>query len=199
MSISAQDVKKLREMTQAGMMDCKKALEETGGNFEEAMDYLRKKGTDIAAKKATRATAQGSVFSYIHPGNKVGVLIEVNCETDFVARNPEFLDLCKDLCMQIAASQPQYVSPEAVPEAVLAKEREILAAQVAESGKPANVIEKIVEGRIRKFYEDTCLLEQPFVKDTDKKVRDIVVEKIAKTGENISVARFVCYRIGEQA
>jgi elongation factor Ts len=197
MSISAKLVKDLREKSGAGMMECKKALVEVGGDIEKAMDYLRKKGADIAAKKSTRDTGDGSVFSYIHPGNKVGVMVEVNCETDFVARNPEFLDMCKDIAMHIAAASPRYVSSDDVNQAILDKEREILTAQVAESGKPANIIQKIVDGRINKFYEEYCLLEQVFVKDTSKKVKDVLVEKIAKLGENMTVSRFIRYKVGE--
>ncbi len=198
MSISAQDVKKLREITGAGMMNCKKALQETNGNIDEAVDFLRKSGAALAAKKASRDTNEGAVYAYIHPGSKVGVMVEINCETDFVARNPEFTGLCKDIAMHIAAMSPKYVSIESVPEETVAKEKEILAAQVLETGKPANIVDKIVEGRIKKFFEDSCLLEQTFVKDSDKKIKDVLIEAIAKLGENMTVGRFIRYKIGEE-
>lgn len=195
--ISAASVKELRERTGAGMMDCKKALVETGGNLEKAVDYLREKGLAAAAKKSGRVTAEGLVESYIHGGGKIGVLVEVNCETDFVAKTDEFKSLVRDIAMQIAAAKPEYVSREEVPEKVIAKEKEILSAQAANEGKPEKIIQKMVEGRIEKYYKEVCLLEQPFIKDTDKTVQQLVTEKIAQIGENISVRRFVRYELGE--
>jgi len=195
--VSAAEVKKLRDRTGAGMMDCKRALEEAGGDMDKAVDILREKGLAKAAKKADRVTTEGLVTSYIHGNGKIGVLVEVNCETDFVARNDEFKTLCHDIAMQIAASNPQYVSRDDVPEEVVDKERAILKAQAMNEGKPENIAEKIVEGRLEKFYEETCLLEQPFIKDTDKSVQDVVNEYIAKLGENITVRRFARYVLGE--
>ncbi|SFR01649.1 translation elongation factor Ts [Desulfoscipio geothermicus] len=195
--VTAAMVKELREKTGAGMMDCKKALKETEGDMEKAVDYLREKGLSAAAKKAGRVTAEGLVDSYIHAGGKIGVLIEVNCETDFVAKTGEFKELVRDIAMQVAAARPEYVSREEVPEHVVAKERDILAAQAANEGKPEKIIQKMVEGRLEKFYKEICLLEQPFIKDTDKTVKQLVTEKIAKIGENISIRRFVRYELGE--
>jgi elongation factor Ts len=192
--ISAQAVADLREKTGAGLLDCKKALTEAGGNVEEAITILRKKGAASAAKKADRATKEGVIESYIHVGGKVGVLIEVNCETDFVARNDDFRAFVKDLCLQIAAASPLYVSREEVPEADLQKERDIAAAQV--QGKPPAAVQKIVEGKLEKFYSTVCLIDQPFVKLPEKSVKDMVTEKIAKIGENIQIRRFVRYQLG---
>lgn len=193
-TITAQMVNQLREQTGAGLMDCKKALVEANGDFEVAHDILRKKGIASAAKKSDRATNAGLVHSYIHLGGKVGVLIEVNCETDFVARNEEFQDFVKDLCLHIAASSPLYVSRTEVPEAEVAKEREIAAAQVA--GKPPAAIEKIVNGKLDKWFGTIALLDQPFVKDQDKTIKDVLTEKIQKTGENIQIRRFTRYQLG---
>ena len=187
-------VNDLREKTGAGLMDCKRALVETSGNVEEAITILRKKGAASAAKKADRTTKEGLVESYIHVGGKVGVLIEVNCETDFVARNDEFRAFVKDLCLQIAAANPLYVSREQVPADELAKEREIAAAQVL--GKPPAAVQKIVEGKIEKHYSTVCLVDQPFVKLPEKTVKEILTEQIAKTGENIQVRRFVRFQLG---
>lgn len=195
--ITAAMVKELRERSGAGMMDCKKALVETAGDLEKSVDFLREKGLASAAKKSGRITAEGLVESYIHAGGRIGVLVEVNCETDFVAKTAEFKELVRDVAMQIAASRPQYVDKEEVPESIVAKEKEILAAQAANEGKPEKIIEKMVEGRIEKFYKEICLLEQPFIKDTDKTVQQLVTEKIAKIGENISIRRFVRYELGE--
>jgi elongation factor Ts len=192
--ISAQAVADLREKTGAGLLDCKKALTEANGNVEEAITILRKKGAASAAKKAERATKEGVVESYIHVGGKVGVLIEVNCETDFVARNDDFRAFVKDLCLQIAAASPLYVSREEVPEADLQKERDIAAAQV--QGKPPAAVQKIVEGKLEKFYSTVCLIDQPFVKLPEKSVKEMITEKIAKIGENIQVRRFVRYQLG---
>jgi len=192
--ISAQAVADLREKTGAGLLDCKKALTEANGNIEEAITILRKKGAASAAKKAERATKEGLIESYIHVGGKVGVLIEVNCETDFVARNDDFRAFVKDLCLQIAAASPLYVSREEVPEADLQKERDIAAAQV--QGKPPAAVQKIVEGKLEKFYSTVCLIDQPFVKLPEKSVKEMITEKIAKIGENIQVRRFVRYQLG---
>jgi elongation factor Ts len=193
-TISAQAVADLREKTGAGLLDCKKALVEANGNVEEAITILRKKGAASAAKKADRATKEGVIESYIHVGGKVGVLIEVNCETDFVARNDDFRAFVKDLCLQIAAASPLYVSREEVPEADLQKERDIAAAQV--QGKPPAAVQKIVEGKLEKFYSTVCLIDQPFVKLPEKSVKDMITEKIAKIGENIQIRRFVRYQLG---
>jgi elongation factor Ts len=192
--IPAQAVADLREKTGAGLLDCKKALTEANGNVEEAITILRKKGAASAAKKAERATKEGVVESYIHVGGKVGVLIEVNCETDFVARNDDFRAFVKDLCLQIAAASPLYVSRDEVPEADLQKERDIAAAQV--QGKPPAAVQKIVEGKLEKYFSTVCLLDQPFVKVPDKTVKDMVTERIAKIGENIQIRRFVRYQLG---
>ena len=192
--ITAKMVNDLRLQTGAGLLDCKKALTEANGNVEEAITNLRKKGAASAAKKADRATSEGASESYIHVGGKVGVLIEVNCETDFVARTDEFKSFVKDLCLQIAAASPLYVSRDQVPEADLAKERDIAAAQVV--GKPPAAVQKIVEGKIEKFYSTVCLVDQPFVKQAEKTVKEILTEKIAKTGENIQIRRFIRYQLG---
>jgi elongation factor Ts len=187
-------VNDLRGQTGAGLLDCKKALTESNGNVEEAITILRKKGAASAAKKADRTTKEGLIESYIHVGGKVGVLIEVNCETDFVARNDEFKAFVRDLCLQIAAASPLYDSRDQVPEADLAKEREIAAAQVV--GKPPAAAQKIVEGKLERFYSTVCLVDQPFVKVQEKSVKDILTETIAKTGENIQVRRFVRFQLG---
>lgn len=197
MEISATQVKELREKTGAGMMDCKKALAETNGDFEKAIEYLRKKGIASAAKKAGRATKEGLVNAYIHGEGKVGVLVEVNCETDFVARTEQFRTFVKDVGMHIAAAQPQWVRPEEVPADIIAKEKEIAVAQMQASGKPAAVLEKIAEGKIKKFYEDTCLMNQAFVKDPNKTIEQLLKETIAGLGENISVRRFARFVLGE--
>jgi elongation factor Ts len=193
-TISAQMVNDLRAQTGAGLMDCKRALVETKGNVEEAITLLRKKGAASAAKKADRLAKEGVIESYIHLGGKVGVMIEVNCETDFVARNDEFRAFVKDLCLHIAAASPLYVSRDQVPEADLASERDIAAAQVA--GKPPAAIQKIVEGKLEKFYSTIVLLDQPFVKVPEKTIKEIITEQIAKTGENIQVRRFVRFQLG---
>ncbi len=192
--ISAQAGADLREKTGAGLLDCKKALTEANGNVEEAITILRKKGAASAAKKAERATKEGVIESYIHVGGKVGVLIEVNCETDFVARNDDFRAFVKDLCLQIAAASHLYVGLEEMPKAVLQKERDMAAAQV--QGKPPAAVQKIVEGKLEKFYSTLCLLDQPFVKLPEKTVKDMVTERIAKIGENIQIRRFVRYQLG---
>lgn len=197
MEISASLVKDLREKTGAGMMDCKKALTEASGDFEKAVEYLRKKGIASASKKAGRMTKEGAVTSYIHGEGKVGVLLEVNCETDFVARTEQFRQFVKDLAMHIAAANPQWVRPEEVPASILEKEKEIAIAQMQASGKPAAVLEKIAEGKLKKFFEDHCLLQQCFVKDSSKTIEQLLKETIAGLGENISVRRFARFVLGE--
>ena len=198
MAISAADVKKLREQTGSGMMDCKKALEEACGDFEGAKDVLRKKGIAVAAKRADRAASEGAVYSYIHGEGRVGVLLEVNCETDFVARTDNFQGLCKELAMQIAASQPKWVSREEVSEADLERERAVLVEQAKAEGKPDHIAEKMVEGRMRKFYEEYCLLDQEYIRDDDKKVQDLVEDFTGQVGEKIVVRRFVRWALGEE-
>lgn len=195
--ITAEMVKQLRERTGAGMMDCKKALAQTDGDIEKAIDLLREKGLAAAAKKASRLAAEGVVESYIHAGGRIGVLVEINCETDFVAKTDGFKALVKDIAMQIAASSPVYVRREEVPEADLEHEREVLRAQALNEGKPANIVEKMIVGRLEKYYKEVCLLEQPFIKDPDKTVNQLITENIARIGENISVRRFTRYQLGE--
>lgn len=197
MSITATQVNELRKATGAGLMDCKKALTETGGDHEKAVDYLRKKGLAAASKKAGRAATEGLVGSYIHAGGKIGVLVEVNCETDFVAKNEGFQTFVKDIAMHIAAASPMYVRREEVDSAVLEREKEIYRAKAKESGKPDNIVEKIIEGQVNKFYGDICLLEQAFVKDPDKTVQTYLNETIATIGENISIRRFAKFNLGE--
>ena len=195
--VNAKMVSDLRAKTGAGMMDCKKALAESGGDFEKAIDFLRTKGLSAASKKAGRVAAEGMVGSYIHMGGKIGVLVEVNCETDFVAKNPDFQNFVKDVAMHIAASAPQFVQRAEVPADVVTREKEVLAGQVRESGKPEAMIEKIVTGKIDKFFKDICLLEQPFVKDVDKTIEQLQSEMVAKIGEKISIRRFVRFGLGE--
>jgi elongation factor Ts len=195
--VSANQVKELREKTGAGMMDCKKALAESGGDFEKAEELLRKKGLSAAAKKSARAATEGAVASYIHMGGKIGVLVEVNCETDFVARTEGFQALVKDIAMQIAAAAPQWVRREEVPPEVVAKELEIAKAQMRDQKKPEAILEKIAQGKLEKFYEQTCLLDQPFVKEDKKKIHEVVTDAIAKIGENIQIRRFVRFALGE--
>jgi len=197
MEISASAVKELREKTGAGMMDCKKALGQSGGDVQKAVDYLRQKGLAAAAKKAERVAADGTVGAYVHPGGKIGVLVEINCETDFVARTPEFQMLVKDIAMQIAAANPQYVRREEVLAAHLEKEKNIYRQQALETGKPEKVVEKIVDGKLERFYSEVCLLEQAFIKDPDKKVADVINDAIARLGENIQVRRFARFHLGE--
>lgn len=200
MSPTSEQIQKLRVMTGAGMMDCKKALLENGDDIDKAVTYLREKGIATAVKKADRAANQGLVGSYIHAGGKLGVLVEVNCETDFVARTEEFQNLVKELCMQVAAANPLYVKKEDVPEEVLEKEKEIYKVQLKEEKKPDNVIEKIVLGKLEKFYTQVCLLEQPYIRDSSgkEKVRDLITASVAKIGENIQVRRFARFRVGEE-
>lgn len=197
--MGVETIKVLRERTGAGIMACKTALKESDNDLEKAIDYLRKKGLASASKKAGRTTDQGSIGTYIHAGGKVGVIIEVNCETDFVARNDVFQSLLKDLSMQVAGASPapRYVKQEEVPEAVIAKEREIFIAQAKESKKPEAVIERIAEGKLKKFVQEICLLEQPFIKDTKMTIKELISETISKTGENIQVSRFTRYVLGE--
>lgn len=195
--ITAADVKSLRERTGVGMMDCKKALEESGGDMEKAIEALRKKGLATAAKRAGKIASEGLVHAYIHGGGRIGVLIEVNCETDFVAQTEAFQDLVHNLGMQVAASRPQYVAREDVPAEVLAKEKEILTAQALNEGKPEKVVARIVDGRLEKFYQENCLLEQPYIKDMDRTVQDLVNDAVAKLGEKIVVRRFARYEVGE--
>nr|WP_206663751.1 translation elongation factor Ts [Pelotomaculum schinkii] len=197
MSVPASFVKELRERTGAGMMDCKKALAESGGDIDKAADYLREKGLAAAAKKAGRIAAEGLVESYIHGGGRIGVLVEVNCETDFVAKTDEFKALVKDIAMQIAAAKPEFVKREEVPAEALEHEKAILRAQALNEGKPANIVEKMVEGRVEKYFKEVCLLEQPFIKEPDMSIKQLLTEKISKIGENISIRRFTRYELGE--
>ncbi|OIP62207.1 MAG: elongation factor Ts [Nitrospirae bacterium CG_4_9_14_3_um_filter_53_35] len=195
--ISADQVKELRSRTGAGIMDCKKALAESNGELEGAIDYLRKKGLSAAAKRSGRTTAEGLVSSYIHAGGKIGVLVEVNCETDFVARNEEFQTMVKDIAMHIAAARPLFIQREEVPQDFLDRERGIFREQAIGSGKPEKIVDKIVEGRLDKYYGEVCLMEQPFVKDTDITIKDLITRNIAKIGENIQIRRFARYELGE--
>ncbi len=197
MAISASDVKVLRERTSCGMLDCKKALEECGGDMEKAVDFLREKGLAKAAKKADRAAKEGRVFSYIHTNGKIGVLLELDCETDFVAKTDEFQSLGHEIAMHIAAAAPQYLLPKDVPAEELDREKEVYRQQALQEGKPENILEKIAEGRVRKFYETVCLMEQPWIRDGDKKIKDLLIETIAKIGENMVVRRFARFTIGE--
>ncbi|MGI6576355.1 MAG: translation elongation factor Ts [bacterium] len=194
--IKAAQVKELREKTGAGMMDCKKALMECNGDAEKAIEYLREKGLAAAAKRAGRATGEGVIDSYIHGGGKIGVLVEVNCETDFVARTQQFRDFVHNIAMQIAAANPQYVERSQVPAAIVEHEREILRSQALNEGKPEKIVDKIVEGRIEKYYEEVCLLEQPYIKDPDLTINDLLTEQIATLGENINIRRFVRFTLG---
>ena len=195
--ITAEMVKQLRERTGAGMMDCKKALNETNGDMEKAIEYLREKGLAAAAKKAGRIAAEGIVDAYIHGDGRIGVLVEVNIETDFAAKNEEFRAFVKDIAMQIAAAKPEYIRKEDVPAEVVEKEKELLRAQALNEGKPEKIVDKMVEGRIEKFYKEVCLLEQPFIKDPDKTIKQLLTEKIATIGENINIRRFVRFEKGE--
>jgi len=195
--ITAELVKQLRERTGAGMMDCKKALQEAKGDLAEAEVVLRKRGIASAAKRATRATRQGLIGTYLHPGAQLGVMVEVNCESDFVARTDEFQELVHDIAMQVAAADPRFVRREDVTPEVLEKERAIQLARVIAEGKPEKVAEKIVEGRMGKFFEEICLLDQPFIKDNSMTIAQLIASKIAKTGENITVSRFVRYKLGD--
>ncbi|MBD2845256.1 translation elongation factor Ts [Paenibacillus sp. IB182496] len=197
MAVSASAVKELREKTGAGMLDCKKALEQSDGDIQKAIEYLREKGLSAAASKAGRAATEGVVESYIHAGGRIGVLVEINCETDFVGKTDQFREFTKDIAMQIAAANPKFVRREEVPADELEKEREILKAQALNEGKPAHIVDKMVDGRISKYYEEHCLMEQSFIKDPDKTVAALLNEKISKIGENITIRRFVRYELGE--
>ncbi len=197
MSISAQTVKELREKTGAGMMDCKKALSETNGDLEKAINYLREKGIAKAAKRAGRVTSEGVIYSYIHPGSKLGVLVEINCETDFVARNEDFQTFAKDIAMQIAASSPVAVKREDIDPKIIEQEKVIYRQQALNEGKPEKILDKIVDGKLEKFYAESCLLEQVFVKDNDRTIKDIQNDIIAKIGENITIKRFARFMLGE--
>ena len=194
---NANDIKELRAATGAGMVDCQKALRESDGNMQKAIEYLREKGIAAAAKKSSRIAAEGVVGSYIHLGGKIGVLVEVNCETDFVAKSEQFVALVKDIAMQIAAAKPEYVRIEEVPAEAVEKEKEILTAQSLNEGKPAAVVEKMVQGRIKKFYQEICLMEQAFVKDPSKTITDVMNEATLKIGEKLTIRRFVRYEMGE--
>jgi elongation factor Ts len=195
--ISSEVVKALRDKTGAGMMDCKRALAETNGDMEAAIDYLRKKGAAVAAKRADKETNQGVIEAYVHAGGRIGTMVELNCETDFVAKTPGFKQLAHDIAMQIAAMTPQYVARENVPQSVIDKEIEIYKVQAQNEGKPAQVAEKISQGRLDKFYQEVVLMEQSFIKDSGKTIKDIIDEEVAKVGEKISVRRFLRYHLGE--
>jgi len=198
MNINAQMVKELRKKTSAGMMDCKKALKVTEGDLEKAIEYLRKKGMDAAASKFNRQALSGKVESYIHLYGKIGVLVEINCETDFVANTKEFNEFTKDIAMQITASNPKFISREDVPSDIIEKEKEIFYAQVKKSGKPAPIIEKIVEGKLEKYFQTNCLKEQLFIKDNSKNINQLLLELITKLGENIVIKRFARFQLGEE-
>ena len=199
MAITAQMVKELRDKTNAGMMDCKKALTENDGDMEKAADWLRQKGLSVAAKRAGREASEGQIASYIHAGGKLGVMVEVNCETDFTGKTDEFVAFAKDVAMHITATNPICISPEEMPADVLERERNIYIAQAKEQGKPEKIMDKIVEGKLKKFYSESCLLQQPFVKDTDKTIEDLLNELRAKTGENIRIRRFARFQLGEES
>jgi elongation factor Ts len=199
MKITVEAISKLREKTGCGMMDCKKALQEAKGDAEKASTILREKGLASAARRAGRVAAQGLVDSYIHIGGKIGVLVEVNCESDFVGRNIEFQAFVKDIAMQIAASNPQYVSRDDVPDGIVAHEKDILEAQAKQEGKPEKAVQKIIEGRLEKFYAEICLLDQPYIKDPKKPIKDLLAELVAKIGENIVIRRFTRYQLGEKS
>jgi len=199
MEVTVEMIKALREKTGCGMMDCKAALLEAHGDTEAAIDILRKKGLAAAARRAGRIATEGVVDAYIHLGGKLGVLIEVNCETDFVARNLEFQALVKDLTMQVAASNPQYITRDEVPDGIVEHERDILRSQALAEGKPEKVVDKIVEGRLEKFFSEVCLMDQPFIKDPAKTIKDLIAEYVAKIGENIVVRRFVRFQLGEKS
>ena len=197
MAITASMVKDLRTKTGAGMMDCKKALAAVDGDMDKAVDYLREKGLAAAAKKASRIAAEGLVYSYIHGNGRIGVLVEVNCETDFVAQTDDFKNLCKDIAMQIAAAKPAYLMREEVPEEVLEHEKEVLRQQALNEGKPEKIVEKMIVGRIEKFYKENCLLDQEFIKDGDKTISQVINEHIAKIGKKIDIRRYTRYELGE--
>ena len=197
MAISSDNVKELRLRTGAGIMDCKKALVETQGDFEKALDYIRKRGMEIAAKKSVRKASEGIIYAYIHPPGKVGTVIELNCESDFVAKTDAFKELSKDLAMHITAMSPCYIKREDIPEDVLKKQREIFREQALNEGKPENIVDKIVDGKIKRFYTEQCLMEQPFIKDPEKTIKELIDEKVAVLGENIVLRRFARFAVGE--
>jgi elongation factor Ts len=197
MTISAESVKTLRARTGAGIMDCKEALAETSGDMEKAIEHLRKKGIATAQKRAARATSEGVVQSYIHLGGKIGVIVEVNCETDFVAKTDDFKEFAKNIAMHIAASRPLGIVPEDIPQTVIEKEKEIYRHQARETGKPENMLEKIVDGKMSKFYKESCLMQQPYVRDPNLSIADVLNDMIAKTGEKITIRRFARFQIGE--
>ena len=198
LEITAKMVKDLREKTGAGMMDCKEALQSSDGDFDKAIEYLRKKGMSAATKRSSKAAKEGVIASYIHMQGRIGVLVEVNCETDFVAKTDDFKNLAKDLAMHIAASNPTYVKSDEIPEDILARERDIYRSQILAEGKPEKVVDKIVEGKLKKYYEDVCLLDQKFIKDTNITIGTLLNNLIAKTGENIIIRRFTRYQLGEE-
>ncbi len=198
MSVDMSLVKKLREQTGVSILECQKAIAEANNDFEKAVEILRKKGFEKAKARASRQANQGAVGSYIHSNNRIGVLLDLGCESDFVAKNEDFLTLRKDLCMQIAAMNPKYISRDDVPEAVIEKEKEIYRAQMKDSGKPENVLEKIIEGKLKKFYNEVCLLHQSYFRDDKHTIEEIIAEKIHKLGENIVVKRFIRYEVGEE-
>lgn len=198
MQINAQMVKELREKTSAGVMDCKEALKVNAGNLEKAIEYLRKKGINAASSKFNRQTLSGKVESYIHLYGKLGVLVEVNCETDFVANTEEFKEFVKNIAMQIAASNPRYITRKDIPKSIIEKEKDIFYAQVEKSGKPAPIIEKIVEGKLEKYFQENCLMEQIFIRDNNKNIEELLLELIAKLGENILIRRFARFKLGEE-
>jgi len=198
MKINAQMVKELREKTSAGVMDCKEALKVNTGNLEKAIEYLRKKGINAASSKFNRQTLSGKVESYIHLYGKIGVLVEVNCETDFVANTEEFKEFVKNIAMQIAASNPRYITRKDIPKSIIEKEKDIFYAQVEKSGKPASIIEKIVEGKLGKYFQENCLMEQIFIRDNNKNIEELLLELIAKLGENILIRRFARFKLGEE-
>ena len=197
MTVTAKEVKNLRERTGAGIVECKKALVETEGDLEKAIEFLRKEGIATAEKRAQKETKEGLIEAYIHPGSRLGVLLEVNCETDFVARTEEFKSLVRDLSMQVAAASPLYISKEEVPSKVIEKEKEIYRAQAVKEGKPEKILDQIVEGKLKKFYSQVCLLDQPFIKEEKKSITNLIKEEKAKLGENITVRRFVRFKLGE--
>jgi len=199
MSVNAENVKKLREKTGAGFMDCKNALTEAGGDMEKAVDLLCQKGIDVAMSREGRAAEEGVISSYVHAGNQIGVLVDLRCETDFVARTDEFREFGRDIAMQVAAMDPEWVWPEDVPEEALEREREVLTQQALEEGKPEHIVEKMVEGRMQKFYADVCLLNQPFIRDDSLTIEDKLNELIATTGERVLIKRFVRFQVGEEA
>ena len=199
MEITADIVKKLRDKTGAPMMDCKKALQETNGDEEKAIDYLRKKGSKVAEKRSDKAANQGAIESYIHAGSKIGVLVELNCETDFVAKTDSFKNLAKDIAMQVAAMNPKYVKREDVPKEAIEREIDIYKTQAKQEGKPENILQKIAEGKLDKYYSEVCLIEQSCIKDPSKSVKDMIMEEIGKIGENISVKRFVRFQLGDES